>query len=39
VYSAKQYLEALSITQPQLVATILADTKHLDQLFKFTEVV
>jgi len=36
VYSAKQHLEALGITQPQLVATILGDPKHLDQLFKFT---
>ena len=36
VYSAKQHLDALGINQPQLVATILGDAKHLDQLFKFT---
>ena len=35
-FSAKQHLEALGITEPQLVATILGDVKHLDQLFKFT---
>ena len=35
-FSAKQHLEALGITEPQLVATILGEAKHLDQLFKFT---
>ena len=35
-YSARQHLEALGINQPQLVATILGDAKHIDQLFKFT---
>lgn len=35
-FSARQHLSALGITQPQLVATILGDPKHLDQLFKFT---
>ncbi|HEX8348863.1 MAG TPA: replication initiation protein, partial [Hymenobacter sp.] len=34
-YSARQHLEALGITQLQLVATILGDAQHLDQLFKF----
>lgn len=34
--AAKQHLDALGITQPQLVATILGDTNHLDQLFRFT---
>lgn len=36
-YTAKQHLEALGITQPQLVATVLGDVKPLDQLFKFTD--
>jgi plasmid replication initiation protein len=35
-FSAQQHLEVLGITQPQLVAQILGDPKHLDQLFKFT---
>ena len=35
-FSARQHLEALGITQPQLVAQVLGDPKHLDQLFKFT---
>jgi plasmid replication initiation protein len=35
-YSARQHLEALGINQPELVATILGDAKHIDQLFKFT---
>ena len=34
--AARQSLEQLGITQPQLVATILGYPKHLDQLFKFT---
>ena len=34
-FSAKQHLEALGITEPQLVVTILGDTHHLDKLFKF----
>ena len=36
IYSARQHLDALGITQPQLVGSILGDSKHLDQLFKFT---
>jgi plasmid replication initiation protein len=33
--TARQHLEALGIVQPQLVSQILADSKHVDQLFKF----
>ena len=36
VLAAKQHLETLGIVQPQLVATILGDPTHVDQLFKFT---
>ena len=36
IHIAQQTLEALGITQPQLVATILGDAKHLAQLFKFS---
>ena len=35
-YSARQHLEALGITQPRLVAAVLGDAAHLDQLFKYT---
>jgi plasmid replication initiation protein len=35
-FAARQHLDALGITQPQLVTSILDDPKHLDQLFKFT---
>ena len=33
--SARQHLDALGITHPHLVATILGDDEHLDHLFKF----
>ena len=35
-FTARQHLDGLGITQPPLVASIFADPKHLDQLFKFT---
>jgi len=35
-YAARQSLDRLGITQSQLAATILGDSKHLDQLLKLT---
>ncbi|SMB80844.1 hypothetical protein SAMN00120144_4205 [Hymenobacter roseosalivarius DSM 11622] len=35
-FAARQHLDALGITQPQLEDTILGDAQHLDQLFNFT---
>lgn len=34
-HSARHHLENLGVTKPELVARILDDAKHLDQLFKF----
>ncbi|TPG59475.1 replication initiation protein [Hymenobacter nivis] len=36
IITAKQHLDTLGITQPQLVATVLSNAQHLEQLFKFT---
>lgn len=35
IITAKQHLDTLGITQPQLVATVLGNAQHVDQLFKF----